>query len=36
MMRGWDIGIRIAAASGAIYWRAVEQWVKVATWPVRK
>ena len=36
MMRGWDIGIRIAAASGAIYWRAVEQLVKVTTWAVRK
>lgn len=36
MMRGWDIGIRIAAASGAIYWRAVEQLVTVTTWPLRK
>ena len=35
MMRGWDVGFRIAAASGAIYWRSVEQWVKVMTWPVR-
>lgn len=36
MMPGWDMGLRIMAAHCAIYWRAVEQLVKVTTWPVRK
>ena len=36
MMPGWDIGFRIAAANCAIYWRAVEQLVKVTTWALRK
>lgn len=34
-MKPWDIGLRILAANCAIYWRAVEQLVTVATWPVK-
>ena len=36
MMQAFDIGIRIAAASWSIYWRSLEQAMKMAVMLARK